>query len=173
MKNLPKKISSQKGFFKPLIAGLVVGIAGIIVFVVLNRPVTQPPSLDTRVPIASPTPIPEIMEEKPRELIEGMPDIPLYPDAVIEKSTKRTIGTDLKYTAHLNVVATPGEIISFYQTELTNNGWTITHVLPNSQQTGEGAIEATKNNTDLHIDLDRHRSDEPTDFVINVFVKNN
>ena len=154
-----------------LVVGFLVTIVAVLLFVFYNRSPQTP--LPAALPLTSPTrPIVEKMEEIQNQLVEGMPEFPLYPGGVIEKSFKRTVGTNNGYIVDMIANASLGDIISFYETELTKDGWTITVIPEERDETGEEAIEATRDNMNVLINLEREDSTTPTEVVIDIFVKN-
>lgn len=117
-------------------------------------------------------------DHKPEKIIEGkqdilqeMPKFPMYPGMTVEKSFKRTVGQNISYYLFIDASVGVQDLISFYKTELTKDGWTIVDILPSNNQIGEGAIDAAKNNMNVLINFERESSTEPAEIIINLFIK--
>lgn len=117
--------------------------------------------------------VPETMEQLEGQVIPGMPPIPVFPNVTVEKSFKRTIGQDTEYYVVWMADTTVGEIISFYETALTQDGWTITTMPEERNETGDESIVANKNNMRLMFTLEREAIADPTEIIADLYIKNN
>lgn len=168
---IPIVTQKKSGLLLPLMAGFLLVIAGVILFSFYKRPLRTPIPAPLPPTNPSPTRMVEKIEEIKEQLIAGMPGVPLYPNATIKESFKRTLGETYVYTVNMTTEASMSDILSFYQTELTNDGWTITVIPENiAKVEDEAGLEASKGDMSLLITLESE--DQPTQMAISIFVKN-
>lgn len=169
----PSMTPQKKSLAVPLVIGFLVTVCLVLLFVYYRSSQTSPSlPLPAPLPLTSPSPtrMVEKMEEVKGQLIAGMPNVPMYPDATLHESFKRTLGEQYVYTANMTTEASMSDILSFYQTELTNDGWTITAIPENiAKVEDEAGLEASKGDMSLLITLESE--DQPTQMAISVFVK--
>ncbi|MCR4264341.1 MAG: hypothetical protein NUV98_06510 [Candidatus Roizmanbacteria bacterium] len=164
---LPASPQKKKGLIFALLFGFLLTI-GVVLFLVSNRSVSN---TTNTAPVNPTQSVVDTMEKVEEKLVSGMPDIPMYPDATVEESFKRTVGEMNEYYAVWTVNASVGEIISFYETELAKDGWTITEIPEERNETGDESIAATKNNMNLLINLERVTASDPTEITTDIFVQ--
>ena len=166
MTEVPLADSHKKnGLILPLLAGFLLTL-GVILFFLYNRSVSY-----TNLPVNPSEPMVDTMEKVEEKIVAGMPDIPVYPDATVEESFKRTIGEDNEYYVVWVTNASVGEVVSFYETKLSKDSWTITEIPEERNETGDESISATKNNINLIINLERVATTDPTEITLDLFVK--
>lgn len=154
----------------PLLIGFILTL-GVLLFVLYGRTVVNT-SENTTVPVRQGQPIVDTMEKVENQVIPGMLEVPVFPNATVKESFKRTIGEDNEYYAIWIADTSMGDVISFYETELTNAGWTITDIPTERHETGDESIGANKENMNLLINLEREEATDPTEITIDLFVKN-
>lgn len=59
------------------------------------------------------------------KLVEGFPQLPIFPDAVVEKSYKKESGGKIGYEAVYLSETPPKEAMIWYRDELKKSGWSI------------------------------------------------
>lgn len=94
--------------------------------------------------------------EKESELIEGFPDFPVHPDAVLTKSIRMKQASDLKgYSAFWEIETDEhiSSIVQWYINELTKSGWTIVEV-PSDLNQGEQFLHVRKGEARASIEVE-------------------
>lgn len=59
------------------------------------------------------------------QMVAGMPDVPVYPGAKLEESSRNTEGTRVSYRAEWTTPASVKQLVAWYATALPAAGWTV------------------------------------------------
>lgn len=172
MDNQPKEMAQPTQKKKSMLLFLPLGFLialGVLLFIILNR---SSQNASTTSP-ANPTQVVEKMEKVEGKLVEGASSlVPIYPNATIEQSFKREVGQNTEYySVWVTQRVTVGEVITFYEQELTKGGWTIDELPVERNERGEEGIEAHKGNMWLTLMIESEKAGDPTEITVDVFVK--
>ena len=135
-----KKMKNKKSLLIILILVFLVGFIGVVTYLKVNNIALPGQSVDKKIATD-----PNFVEVEGK-LIDGFPEIPVYPDAELVGSSKPNGNFEETqgYRAKWYVSGTVMEVMDWYIEELSMKGWTI--VSPNdSTAVGEQVTDISNN----------------------------
>lgn len=95
------------------------------------------------------------------ELVSDFPDMPVYPGAIVEKSTEINDGDQYGYIGTWKIEnKTSTEVLRFYLTEGKKRNWTIVHSPDLSPNSSNEYIEARINGKKAYIIVEKESDDK-------------
>jgi len=100
------------------------------------------------------------------ELVADFPIVPIYPDAVIERSYKKIEAGKVGYEAVQIAEASVFDVYSYFIEELKREGWTITMSSDNSPTALEQGLTAVKDKMTVQMEIEDE--DGHTEIIIEI-----
>lgn len=148
---------------------VIVGIlTGSMIFSIKKVTVTDDTRLNTTTDLSESKQIPnnsfpqEKVIETEGELVDGFPDIPIYPTLKIDKTYKKVLGGKTNYLGIWYYKGDIKIILDWYVIELKKAGWSVTGPFV---QEGENDLEIDAENADYNLRLlnsEREKGDRYT-----------
>jgi len=105
------------------------------------------------------------------ELVAGFPEFPVYPDATIINSYKKTEGAKVGYEANWKADDTVAQIASWYYEALIDMGWNFEEQPNNFEEYGEQFFLVSKDDLTIYLTVELEPGISETEINVEVPVQ--